>query len=88
MGFILYEQMPKLYNIFSSLIFLPQYPEACNRTMGEAYLCKVPNVITNDLNGFGSYGWTLENYDEVRIKLISAGSIWWDEIEGYLDGVV
>jgi len=85
MGFVPYEQMPQLYNTFSSLIFLPHYPEACCRVMGEAYLCKVPNVITNDLNGFSSYGWTLDDYDEVRIKLINAGEIWWERVEGYLD---
>jgi hypothetical protein len=76
-----YEDMPKIYNQFQTLIFLPSYPQACCRIIAEAYLCKVPHIITNNLDGFSSYGWTLADYDKVRERLTNAHIILWDKME-------
>jgi hypothetical protein len=76
-----HEDMPKVYNLFSVLIFLPNYPQACSRVIAEAYLCRVPKIITNDKDGFTSYGWTSNDYDMVREKLINGPKTWWDRVE-------
>lgn len=80
-GYVGQEAMPAVYNQFSTLIFLPHYPQACSRVIAEAYLCKVPNVITNGNDGFTSYGWTLDQYDEVREQLINGHKNFWNKLE-------
>lgn len=81
MGQRKYGDMPKIYNQFQTLVFLPNYPQACCRIIAEAYLCKVPHIITNNLDGFSSYGWTLADYDRVRERLVNAPEILWDKFE-------
>jgi len=81
MGQTAYEEMPKVYNQFQSMIFLPNYPQACCRIMGEAFLCKIPNIITNQNSGFMSYNFTLDDYKSVREKLINGQKYFWDRIE-------
>lgn len=78
------ENMPQIYNRFSSMIFLPRMPQACSRVMGEAYLCKIPNIITNNNNGFTSYGWTEKDYESVRERLTNGQKFFWDEMETYI----
>jgi len=73
--------MPQIYNTFQSLIFLPKYPQACSRVIAEAYLCKVKNVITNGLDGFTSWDFTVENYDKNREFLINGTTRFWNIIE-------
>lgn len=81
------EKMPELYNRYYSLIFLPHYPQACSRILAEAYLCKVPNIITNDKDGFSSYGWTMDDYDSVRFKLTNGHKLFWNKIEEVIENV-
>jgi hypothetical protein len=81
MGSVKQEDMPKIYNKFQTLIFLPRYPQACCRIITEAFLCKIPNIITNDKNGFTSYGWTMNDYDQARERLTNGHKIFWDKIE-------
>lgn len=81
MEFIEQEDMPKIYNQFQTLIFLPAFQQACSRVIAEAYLCKVPHVITNGKDGFTSYGWTMNDYDGVRERLINGHRLLWDKIE-------
>lgn len=76
-----HEDMPKIYNQFQTLIFLPAFQQACSRVIAEAYLCKVPNIITNGKDGFTSYGWTMNDYDKVRERLTNAHNILWDKME-------
>jgi len=84
-GSIPQKRMPDVYNTFSSLIFLPHYPQACSRVIAEAFLCKVPNIMTNGLDGFTSYGWIQkEDYDVVRERLVNGHKIFWDKIEELL----
>ena len=73
--------MPYLYNTFSSLIFLPQFIQACSRVIAEAYLCKIPNIIHNGKDGFSSYGFTPANYETARQMLIDGGKRFWDKVE-------
>jgi len=80
-GQIKYEDMPFVYNRFQTLIFLPSYPQACCRIIAEAFLCKVPHIITNNLDGFSSYGFKMSDYDQVRERLINADKILWDKME-------
>jgi hypothetical protein len=81
MGSVNQKDMPRIYNQFQTLIFLPNYPQACCRIITEAYLCKIPNIITNELNGFTSYGWTINDYDQARERLINGHKIFWDKME-------
>lgn len=81
MGEARQSEMPYIYNSYSSVIFLPLYPQACSRIIAEAYLCKVPNIITNELDGFTSYGYKPEDYDHVRDILINGHKHFWDRIE-------
>ncbi len=73
--------MPYVYNTFNSLIFLPQYPQACSRVIAEAYLCKVQNIIHNGRDGFTSYGFGPEDYESARKMLVDDGARFWDAIE-------
>lgn len=75
------EEMVRIYNSFQTLVFLPHYPQACSRVMAEAFLCKVPNIITNGKDGFSSYGFKMENYEKVRELLVNGHERWWDKIE-------
>lgn len=73
--------MPYVYNTFTSLIFLPQYPQACSRCIAEAYLCKVPNIIHNGKDGFTSYNFGPDDYNYARRLLVDAGVKFWDMVE-------
>lgn len=84
MGHFPHKRMPDVYNTFSTMLFLPEVPQACSRVMAEAYLCKVPSVITNGKDGFSSYGWTMEDYDEVRKRLITGHETFWNKVEELL----
>lgn len=81
MGEIKHSNMVYIYNRFQTLIFLPAFQQACSRVIAEAYLCKVPNIITNGKDGFTSYGWTVNDYDKVRERLINGHKILWDKME-------
>lgn len=81
MGFISQERMPSIYNTFSSLIFLPQYYQVCSRVVGEAFLCKIPNIITNGKDGFTSWDFKMEDYNKVRELLIHGHEKFWDMVE-------
>lgn len=81
MGYTDQKTMAQIYNQFKTLIFHPHYPQACSRVIAEAYLCKVPNIITNQKDGFTSYGWEWKDYDEVRKRLVNGHKIWWNKIE-------
>lgn len=87
MGSARYEDMAEIYNKFRTLIFLPQFPQACCRIIAEAYLCKVPNIITNGKDGFTSYGWTMDDYDKVREILVNGHKTLWDRMECELKAV-
>ena len=73
--------MPYIYNTFNSLIFLPQYIQACSRIIAEAYLCKVQNIIHNGKDGFTSYGFGPENYESARNMLVEGGKKFWGMVE-------
>lgn len=81
MGYASYENMAQIYNQFRTLIFLPKFPQACCRIIAEAFLCRVPNVITNGNDGFTSYGWTANDYDKVREILVNGQKTLWDRME-------
>ena len=81
MGWNSAEQMPRVYNTFSSMIFLPKYPQACSRTMAEAYLCGITNIIGNGKDGFSSWEFDKERYDVVRDILVNSKRRFWDIVE-------
>lgn len=81
MGLISQERMPSIYNTFSSLIFLPQYIQVCSRVTAEAFLCKIPNIITNEKDGFMSWNFNMKDYDKAREILIHGHEKFWDMVE-------
>jgi len=85
MGMVSQSKLVEVYNTFSTLIFLPKYPQACSRIIAEAYLCKVPHIHGNGKDGFTSYGWTYNDYDVVRERLVNGHKILWDKIEETLN---
>jgi len=84
MGQTSYEEMPKIYNQFQSMIFLPNYPQACCRIMCEAFLCKVQNIITNDKSGFMSYNFKMKDYEKVRELLVNGHKKWWNKVKEFI----
>jgi len=82
MGIQRLEEMVKIYNSFNSLIFLPHYPQACSRVMAEAYLCKIPNIISNGKDGFTSYKiFKMKHYFYIRNLLINGHRTFWNRLE-------
>lgn len=81
MGYIEHDKIVYLYNQYRNLIFLPVEIQACSRVVAESFICKVPNIISNGKDGFTSYGWTQDNYDEVKNILLNGAKIWWDVVE-------
>jgi len=80
-GYVDQKTMVQIYNQFKTLVFLPHYPQACSRVIAEAFLCKVPYIITNLKDGFSSYNWKPSDYDMVRKRLVNGHKLWWDKIE-------
>jgi len=75
-----YEDMPKLYNKVNSIFYQPVMHEPFCRSVGEAILCGVPELITNDIIG------CIHERDRLGIKDFknscnNAAKTFWDKLE-------
>ncbi len=83
-GFVINEELPKLYSQHEYFIHLPTSVEPFGRVNAEAKLCGC-KIITNENNGAFSYEFMKDtNLDNTR-KLLSLASLsFWEEIENVM----
>lgn len=78
-GVVKYEDMPNLYNSVSRMYYTPVCYEPFCRSVGEAIMCGVKQLICN--NKIGSLDMYLKDRDGFSNKCINAAKTFWETIE-------
>lgn len=74
-------KMPSTFAQATYYVELPATPQPFNRTVLEAKLMEVPNLVVNKLIGALSYKWFNTSSENVRKHIKSAVPIWWKKVE-------
>jgi glycosyltransferase involved in cell wall biosynthesis len=75
-----YEKMPEVYNRVSSIFYKPNMCEPFCRSVGEAILCGVPNLVVNDIIGCVHEESRL-GFDEFKNSCNNAADNFWSKIK-------
>ena len=77
-------KMPSMYAQAAYYVELPNTPQPYNRSVLEAKLMGIPNLIVNENIGALSYPWFKEDNKIVRKHIKEAVPIWWKKVEEVL----
>jgi glycosyltransferase involved in cell wall biosynthesis len=80
LGSVAYSDMPALYNRVSSIFYKPNIHEPFCRSVGEAILCGVPNLVVNDIIGCVHEESRL-GFDEFKNSCNNAATKFWKAID-------